>query len=367
MLRIRSAVTDDAEAIAAIYNQGIAERSATFETAPRTAADMAAAVGDARHPFLVAERDGAVVGWAAVAPYSTRACYAGVGEATIYVAREARGSGVGRRLAEGLAAEAERRGFHKLLGRLFTTNAASARLVLGCGFREVGVHVRHAKLDGEWRDVLLVERLLGEAARPRRRSPGENPAHVARVFVITGPSGVGKGTLIRLLRARIPQLALSVSATTRAPRPGERDGVDYRFLDDAEFQRRVDAGEFVEHATYAGRRYGTLRAELEKHLRAGRPVVLEIEVQGARQVRETMPEAVQVFIAPPSRAALRDRLVGRGTDDPREIEERLRTADAELAARDEFPHVVVNDRLEPAVDRLAAIVEQSLADRAASA
>jgi guanylate kinase len=190
---------------------------------------------------------------------------------------------------------------------------------------------------------------------------------VARVFVITGPSGVGKGTLIRLLRARIPQLAMSVSATTRAPRPGEQDGVDYRFLDDADFQRRVDAGEFVEHATYSGRRYGTLRAELEKHLRAGRPVVLEIEVQGARQVRETMPEAVQVFIAPPSRAALRDRLVGRGTDDPREIEERLRTADAELAARAEFPHVVVNDRLEPAVDRLAAIVEQALADRAASA
>ena len=190
---------------------------------------------------------------------------------------------------------------------------------------------------------------------------------MARVFVITGPSGVGKGTLIRLLRERIPELALSVSATTRPPRPGEEDGVDYRFLDDAEFQRRVDAGEFVEHATYSGRRYGTLRAELERHLRAGRPVVLEIEVQGARQVRQTMPEAVQVFIAPPSRGALRDRLVGRGTDDPGAIEERLRTADAELAARAEFPHVVVNDRLEEAVDGLAGIVRAALADRVQSA
>jgi guanylate kinase len=180
--------------------------------------------------------------------------------------------------------------------------------------------------------------------------------------VVTGPSGVGKGTLIRELCREFPEVRLSVSATTRAPRAGEVDGRDYHFLSPEDFDRKVEAGEFLEHATYAGNRYGTLRSETEDD-----PVVLEIEVQGARQVRETMPEAVQVFIAPPSRAALRDRLVGRGTDDPREIEERLRTADAELAARDEFPHVVVNDRLEPAVDRLAAIVEQSLADRAASA
>jgi guanylate kinase len=123
---------------------------------------------------------------------------------------------------------------------------------------------------------------------------------VARVFVITGPSGVGKGTLIRTLRERLPELELSVSATTRAPRPGERDGVDYHFLGDSDFQRRVDAGDFVEHAVYSGRRYGTLRSELERRTAAGHPVVLEIEVQGARQVRTTLPEAVQVFIAPPS-------------------------------------------------------------------
>ena len=137
---------------------------------------------------------------------------------------------------------------------------------------------------------------------------------------------MGKGTLIRTLRERMPELELSVSATTRAPRPGEEDGVDYHFLSDAEFQRRVDAGEFVEHATYSGRRYGTLRAELDRRTAAGDPVVLEIEVQGARQVRGTMPEAIQVFIAPPSREALRARLVGRGTDDAEQVEARLRTA-----------------------------------------
>jgi guanylate kinase len=179
---------------------------------------------------------------------------------------------------------------------------------------------------------------------------------VPRVFVITGPSGVGKGTLIRSLRERVPELELSVSATTRAPRPGEEDGVAYHFLTDADFQRRVEAGEFVEHATYSGRRYGTLRAELDRRTRDGHPVVLEIEVQGARQVRRTMPEALQVFIAPPSRDALRARLVGRGTDDAEQVEARLRTADAELEAQDEFAHVVVNDRLEDAVDELTAIV-----------
>src|SRR3954447_22525280 len=125
----------------------------------------------------------------------------------------------------------------------------------------------------------------------------------------------------------MPELELSVSATTRRPRPGEEDGVDYHFLTDADFQRRVEGGEFVEHAEYSGRRYGTLRAELDRRLRAGHPVVLEIEVQGARQVRKTMPEAVQIFIAPPSPDALRPRLVGRGTDDAEQVRARLSSAD----------------------------------------
>jgi guanylate kinase len=184
---------------------------------------------------------------------------------------------------------------------------------------------------------------------------------VAKVFVITGPSGVGKGTLIRSLAQQVPALEVSVSATTRPPRPGEVDGVDYHFLTDAEFDRRVAAGDFVEHARYSGHRYGTLRSELESRLAAGVPVVLEIEIQGARQVREAMPEAVQVFIAPPSLDALRARLVGRGTDSPRDMEARLRTAREEMQAQDEFPHVVVNDRLERAVGELVTIVRDALA------
>jgi guanylate kinase len=185
---------------------------------------------------------------------------------------------------------------------------------------------------------------------------------VAAVFVITGPSGVGKGTLIRTLQERVPELELAVSATTRPPRPGEREGVDYHFLSDAGFERRVAAGEFVEHARYSGHRYGTLRSELEDRRGGGHPVVLEIELQGARQVREAMPEAVQIFIAPPSVEALRTRLVGRGTDDSGQVAARLATAREELEAQGEFAHVVVNDRLEDAVADLERRVRAHLAN-----
>jgi guanylate kinase len=181
-----------------------------------------------------------------------------------------------------------------------------------------------------------------------------------RVFVITGPSGVGKGTLIRTLLERLPSLELAVSATTRAPRPGETDGVDYHFLTDDEFARRVEQGAFIEHATYSGRRYGTLRSELERRMAAGRSVVLEIELQGARQVAKAMPEAVRIFIAPPSAESLRNRLVGRGTDPPEQVEARLRTAEEELAAQDEFSHVVVNDRLDEAAAELERFVRTTL-------
>jgi guanylate kinase len=184
---------------------------------------------------------------------------------------------------------------------------------------------------------------------------------VAKVFVITGPSGVGKGTLIRGLRERIPELELSVSATTRPPRIGERDGIDYHFLSDEEFDRFLSEGAFVEHASYSGNRYGTLRSELERRLARGVPVVLEIEVQGARQVRERMPDAETVFIAPPSEEALRARLIGRGTDAAAEVEERLRTAATELSSRAEFGQVVVNNRVEEATDRLEQIVRRALA------
>ena len=192
---------------------------------------------------------------------------------------------------------------------------------------------------------------------------------MARVFVITGPSGVGKGTLIRGLMERLPGLRLSISATTRQPRPGEREGVDYYFMTPEQFEQHVRAGDFVEHARYAGRSYGTLHSELEQGgfddarqagSPAGAPVVLEIEVQGARQVRESVPDAVQVFIAPPSLDALRTRLIGRGTDDPEEVERRLQVAEGELAAQPEFTHVVVNDRLEDALEQLTAVVAGEL-------
>jgi guanylate kinase len=184
---------------------------------------------------------------------------------------------------------------------------------------------------------------------------------MSRVIVITGPSGVGKGTLIRELRQRMPGLVLATSATTRDPRPGERDGVDYHFLAADEFDRRVAADEFVEHANYSGRRYGTLRAELERGIASGAPVILEIEVQGARQVRAAMPEAVAVFIAPPDEQALRTRLTGRGTDSEPQIARRLETARAELAAQAEFRHVIVNHDLATAADALTALVQGELA------
>ena len=190
---------------------------------------------------------------------------------------------------------------------------------------------------------------------------------MSKIFVITGPSGVGKGTLISRLRERVPELDLSVSATTRAPREGEQAGRDYHFLDPAEFDRLAREGEFLEHATFSGNRYGTLRREVEERLRAGRPVVLEIEVQGARQVRAAMEgdggedDAVLIFIAPPDPAALRERLAGRGTDSDQAIARRLETAKQELEAQVEFPHVVLNDDLDRAAEELERIVRSELA------
>jgi len=183
---------------------------------------------------------------------------------------------------------------------------------------------------------------------------------MSKVFVITGPSGVGKGTLIRDLLTRIPDLELSVSATTRQPREGEVDGRDYHFLTPEEFDRRVEEKDFLEFATYSGNLYGTLRTEVERRLGEGHSVVLEIEVQGARQVRAAMGESVQVFIAPPAPAVLRQRLNARGTDAPRAIDARLEVAAQEMAAQDEFAYRVVNDDLATAADELERIVRTEL-------
>lgn len=164
---IRPAAAADAPRIAEIYNLGIAERGATFETTPRTAADMARRLAplaeDAeRYPLLVVELEGAVAGWAAIAPYRPRACYAGIGEFSIYLDRASRGRGLGRLLLAALIREASRRGYWKLVSRIFPSNAASLALCRSCGFREVGRYEKHARLDGRWLDVVIVERLIPE-------------------------------------------------------------------------------------------------------------------------------------------------------------------------------------------------------------
>jgi guanylate kinase len=183
---------------------------------------------------------------------------------------------------------------------------------------------------------------------------------MSKVFVITGPSGVGKGTLISQLLERVPDLELSVSATTRQPREGELNGRDYHFLTAEQFDERVEQGDFLEFATYSGNLYGTMRTEVERRLSEGHSVVLEIEVQGARQVRAAMRESVQVFIAPPAPAVLRQRLNARGTDAPHAIDARLEVAAQEMAAQDEFAYRVVNDDLAQAADELERIVRGEL-------
>ncbi|GAA3821709.1 guanylate kinase [Cellulomonas soli] len=179
----------------------------------------------------------------------------------------------------------------------------------------------------------------------------------ARLTVLAGPTAVGKGTVSADVRARYPQVWLSVSATTRAPRPGEIDGVHYHFVSAEEFDRMVLDGELLEWAVVHGRnRYGTPRGPVEARLAAGEPALLEIDLQGARQVRETMPDARFVFLAPPSWDELVRRLVGRGTEDAEERERRLTTARVELAAEPEFDHVIVNDDVTRATDELIEVM-----------
>ena len=182
------------------------------------------------------------------------------------------------------------------------------------------------------------------------------PAASGRLTVLSGPSGVGKGSVVKVLRGRHPDVWLSVSVTTRAPRPGEREGVEYFFVDQAEFDRMADAGELLEHDAHMGASYGTPRGPVERQLQAGTPVLLEIDLQGARQVRARMPEAQLVFLAPPSFDELARRLVGRGTEAPSAVRDRLDRARIEMAAEDEFDVVVVNDDLETAADRLVALM-----------
>lgn len=179
----------------------------------------------------------------------------------------------------------------------------------------------------------------------------------ARLTVLSGPSGVGKGSVLAAVRRRHPQVWLSVSVTTRPPRPGETDGVEYRFVDEAEFVRMVEAGELLEHDAHMGASYGTPKQPVEEQLAAGVPVLLEIDLNGARQVRAAMPDSRLVFLAPPTFDDLAVRLAGRGTEDPDRIRQRLDIARIELASEDEFDHVVLNDDIESAADRLVALME----------
>ena len=178
-----------------------------------------------------------------------------------------------------------------------------------------------------------------------------------RLVVLTGPSGVGKGTVVAELRRMRPDLWVSVSATTRAPREGEVDGVAYHFWSDARFARTIDEGGFLEWAEFAGNRYGTPRAPVEARLALGEPVLLEIELQGARQVREAMPGALMVFLTPPTFADLEARLRGRRTEDEQAITRRLERAREEMAAAPEFDAVVVNDDVVRAARELVDFLE----------
>jgi len=185
---------------------------------------------------------------------------------------------------------------------------------------------------------------------------GSSTARPLPVLVVTGPSGAGKGTLIRELRARMPELEVAISATTRERRPGEEDGREYYFLSEREFVRRVAAGDFLEHVVYvSGHRYGTLRSELDRIASDGRVCILELETEGALRVREEVPESVTIFVTAPI-AELERRLRERATESAGEIGERIELAKRQLAEQDRFDYVVVNDDLSRAVEELTALI-----------
>ncbi len=177
-----------------------------------------------------------------------------------------------------------------------------------------------------------------------------------KTFIICGPSGVGKGTVVARLLASDPTLYFSVSATTRPPRAGEEDGVHYHFLDRETFEQWIAAGDFLEYAEYVGNLYGTPRLYVDRAMEQGRDVLLDIEIQGAEQVCQKRPETVRIYVAPPSWAELERRLVGRGTEDMEKVRSRLARGKEEFAAAKDFDYLVINDTVERAVRELRAIM-----------
>jgi guanylate kinase len=183
---------------------------------------------------------------------------------------------------------------------------------------------------------------------------------MSRLLVLAGPTAVGKGTVVRALAQRRPDIWVSLSATTRPQRPGETDGVDYHFVTGDEFSAMIERGDLLEWAVVHGsHRYGTPRQPVLEQLGTDVPAILEIDLQGARQVKESMPQALFVFLAPPSWEVLVDRLIGRGTESHEEQERRLATAREEIAAQDWFDEVVINDSLEEAVDHVERLIDRS--------
>jgi guanylate kinase len=184
--------------------------------------------------------------------------------------------------------------------------------------------------------------------------------------VLSGPSAVGKSSVVRCLRERIPNLHFSVSATTRAPRPGEVDGVDYHFVSPARFQQLIDEGDLLEWAEIHGglQRSGTLAEPVRAATAAGLPVLIEVDLVGARAIKQALPEAITVFLAPPSWEDLESRLAGRGTETPEAVRRRLATARVELAAQDDFDQVVVNRQLESACAELVSLLVGNAPDSA---
>ncbi|OLO08827.1 guanylate kinase [Salinicola sp. MH3R3-1] len=191
---------------------------------------------------------------------------------------------------------------------------------------------------------------------PRTPADTLGASALGTLYIVSAPSGAGKTSLVRALLQRNADIGVSVSHTTRAKRPGEQDGVNYHFVTQPEFEAMVERGEFFEHAWVFDRHYGTSRVEVEKRLAVGEDVILEIDWQGAQQVLEQSPDAESIFILPPSREALRERLAGRGTDDDAVIERRMRDAVSEMSHYTEYEHVIINDTFEHALSELECIV-----------